>query len=94
MDSLSTTEMAYVLQIAERAEHWYILADIEDRDARPMLSAMSDVAFVHTEVCPLLLTQLVKAPLPDFVREVVGFRNYLDREHKCLRPGFEPRYAA
>lgn len=52
-----------------------------------------DLCAVHCNGCPLDLEGLLQAPESDFVHDIMGIRQHLNRDTGELTGGFFPRYA-
>lgn len=59
---------------------------------RDTLSWVMDIEAAHQDV-GLRLEELLGADQPDFVHDLVGIANHLNRETKKLEDGFLPRFA-
>ena len=92
MISFDTTkdDMLLIREIAKRAAR-EMPADYQPDGG--LLDADMDVTACHANGCPLDLVKLLAAPRFDFIHDVGGIRQHLDRETGELRDCFLPRCA-
>lgn len=57
------------------------------------LTVGMDITAVHTNGCPLDLIELLKAESVDFIHDIVGIMNHIDRNTGHLKNYFRPRYS-
>ena len=79
-------EMDLVDQIIIRA-HGLIALDAEES-----LSLRMDIIATHLNGCPLRLLELLIADEDDFLNDVVGIGNNMDRNTGTLANGFLPKF--
>lgn len=85
----TTEERIKIQQIAERAAKKYK----EMGYKLNMLHSVMDITAVHLNGCPLDLERLLEAPEFDFIHDVAGIAQHLNRETGELEGFFIPRYA-
>ena len=79
-----------ITKIAKRA-----LAKAEELGIQyDMMTATMDITACHLNGCPLKLTQLLNADNFNFVHDVFGIRQHINRETGELEDCFVPRYAS
>ena len=81
---ISKEDARVISKIVKRAKNMGVK---RDREALSM-----DIQAAH-EKCPLRLEDLLKAENFDFLHDVIGIVNHLDRETGELEDYFVPRYA-
>lgn len=82
-------ETAIIMRIVDRAADYFMELD-RDFDK---LRAMMDIEAAHCNGCPLRLEDLAKAPMFDFMHDIVGIAVNMDRDTGKLSNMFLPRYA-
>jgi len=80
----SPLDCRHIARIASRAERLGIDGD--------RINLIMDLEAAH-HVCPLNLDALQNAPVSDFIHDVQGIINHLNRDTGELADGFRPRYA-
>ena len=88
MISWTSTKADYTLinKIAARACDLFPMAD--------RITIQMDVACVHSNGCPLRLHDLLGADDANFMHDIAGISQHLDRKTGKLAAGFRPRFAA
>ena len=82
---ISKEDAQVISKIVDRAKNMGVK---RDREALSM-----DIQAAH-EKCPLRLEELLKAENFDFLHDVIGIVNHLNRETGELEDYFVPRYAS
>jgi hypothetical protein len=62
--------------------------------AQDSLAISMDITACHLNGCPLDLERLLNSDAPDFVHDVIGIRNNINRTTGRLENCFLPRHAA
>lgn len=84
--SATKEEIQKIVKIAQRA-----VKEIQGMD---YMSTMMDVEATHSNGCKLRLDDLISADLGDFLHDVTGIYNHIDRNMGELQDCFLPRFAA
>ena len=58
-----------------------------------LITAQMDILATHLNGCPLKLQELLDANDSNFIHDVFGIRNHLNRETGKLEDFFDPRYS-
>lgn len=85
----TTEEYALIRQIAYRAEGFFRELDLEFNRS----GLMMDLDVVHSNGCPMDFPTLLGFPDRDFIHDIAGIRQHLDRTTGELGENFVPRCA-
>ena len=83
-------EKRFVLEIAKRAKE---LLERQPGKKVDEVSVAMDIAATHMNGCPLRLEDVANADDFNFVHDVVGINNHIDRKTEMLDHRFLPRFA-
>lgn len=91
--AVSESETAVILQIVQRYEAMRVRYGLPAWDGEQRLSSEMDVTACHCNGCPLRLEELLAADDFNFMHDMAGIRNHIDRETGKLMDHFLPRFS-
>ncbi len=91
--NVSTYEGYLILRVAQRAMSLGIRTHSRYALCTEEQQWVRDIVLCHNHGCPLMLAELLAASADEFTHDMIGIRDFLNRNTGKLEGIFHPRYA-